>query len=186
MTKPVKLKISSLFGDPQGRQGEELFEPGCWAIVEMDANEWGTADVMIVDKEVAKAEDVFSPEDLVVYFKEGFDIPQSRRTSFSLCWQVGTGKEDTPINEKGIAELSYGGYDDDGVTVKIVYLMFKDVTLENIQSTVSSFFAKEMKGLISEIESEAQDDREYARDPSAYYGVSNSDFISASDLKRRF
>lgn len=185
----VKLNISNYFENKENISGESLIVPGVWAIITMDANNWGYADVKVVVPDAAKNEYIESPEDLLVYFKEGLDIKGGyAKTNFDVRWENGTkSTEVTTIGSNQIAEISYGGYNDNGVIIQINKFMFKDVTIEKIKNLVENTFSENMKELISDIEEEVSDSKEYAKNPSAYYGISNSDFVkSSSGLKRRF
>ena len=185
--KPIKLNFSSLFEDANGLQGKELLAPGHWAIVKVEANNWGHADVIVVNPIEARKQDIVKPQDLLIYFAEGLDVSgKSKNSTFKLSFENNLKPNDDTKIDDGVAEISYGGYGDNGVVIEINYFLFKDVTVEKITQLVEKTFTKEMRELIKDIEFEAEDDKEYAKNPSAYYGVSNSDFVSSSEMKRKF
>lgn len=167
--------------------GLDLIRPGSWVIVSTDSDVWRAAQVTVFTP--GEDEDITTPEEFVEAFINGVDNPRGR--DYTSVWVEGADYKGTPVLDKdGGYEISFGGYwdkgEDSGPEVITHKFLFKDVTVDSIVKYVEKLFDEEINNLFSEINEQISDSEAYNRDPSAYYGVGDSDFYSAKSTKKRW
>lgn len=186
--KEVKDNLSVdtyVYKENETAKGLDLIRPGCWVVVSVDSNDWKSAQISVYNK--GDYEEINNPEDLIEDFRQGIDVPKGK--GYTLSWENnGDVLKNIQIEEDGTAEISFGGFleagEDSRAEVVIYKFMFKDVSVESIVKYVEKLFKDEIPQLQREIESDMADSHEYNSNPSAYYGVGDSDFYSARSTKK--